>query len=99
MHGTNDDLVPQGTWVEIERIILKPEERAQGLPPDTAATPLLEWIDGFLLAPAKLGEEVKITTIIGREHSGTLSRVNPGYSHSFGDTVAEILTIGTEHES
>ena len=99
MHGTADDLVPQGAWVEIERTVLTPEQRAQGLPADTASTPLLEWIDGVLAAPAKVGDEATIKTIIGREHSGTLRRVNPGYSHSFGDTVAEILTIGTEYES
>ena len=31
--------VAKGTWVEIESVVLKPEERAPGLPEDTAATP------------------------------------------------------------
>ncbi len=99
MQGTTDDLVPAGTWVEIQRTVLTPDQRAAGLPQETACTPLLEWIDGFLDADAKVGDEVVIHTIIGRQHSGVLNRVNPGYTHSFGDTVPEILTIGTEYES
>ncbi|RLP11358.1 2-amino-4-oxopentanoate thiolase subunit OrtA [Propionibacterium australiense] len=98
MQGT-DDMAPAGAWVEIERTVLTPDERAAGLPAETAGTPLLEWVDGFLEAEARVGEEVTIRTIIGREHRGTLRRINPGYTHSFGDTVPEILTIGTEYES
>ena len=85
---------PEGAWVEIQQVVLAPEERA-----DTAATPLLQWVDGFLTAPAALGEDATIRTIIGRTHTGVLSRINPGYSHSFGETVDEILTIGTEYEA
>ena len=89
---------PEGTWAEIQLTILTPEERAQTVPADTAATALLQWVDGFLTHPAAIGEEATIRTIIGRTHTGTLSRINPGYSHSFGETVGEILTIGTEAE-
>lgn len=89
---------PEGTWAEIQLTVLTPEERAQGVPADTAATALLQWVDGFLTHPARLGEEATIRTIIGRTHTGILSRINPSYDHSFGNTVAEILPIGTEEE-
>ncbi len=92
-------VAPEGAWVEIQQVVLTPGERAEGVPADTAATPLLQWVDGFLTAPAALGGEATIRTIIGRTHTGVLSRINPGYSHSFGETVDEILTIGTEYES
>jgi len=47
---------------------------------------------------AELGAVVRIRTIIGRELQGILKTVNPGYSHSFGTVVPELLTIGTEAE-
>ena len=90
---------PEGAWVEIQQVVLAPEERAEGVPADTAATPLLQWVDGFHPAPGGVGVEATIRTIIGRAHTGMLSRINPGYSHSFGETVDEILTIGTEYEA
>ena len=93
------EIAPAGTWVEIEQTILTPAERAEGIPADTAATPLLMWVDGFLDGEATIGDEVTIRSIIGRTHSGRLSRINPGYNHSFGDTVDELLTIGTGYES
>lgn len=89
---------PAGTWAEVQVTVLTQQERAAGIPADTAATPLLQWVDGFLTHPAALGEEATIRTVIGRSHTGTLSRINPGYDHSFGETVPEILTIGTEVE-
>jgi hypothetical protein len=39
-----------------------------------------------------------VRTLIGREQEGRLRVVNPSYSHSFGDTVAELLTIGREEQ-
>ncbi|MDO5082739.1 MAG: 2-amino-4-oxopentanoate thiolase subunit OrtA [Arachnia propionica] len=89
---------PEGAWAEIQLTVLTPEQRAAGVPADTAATALVQWVDGFLTHPAALGEEATIRTVIGRTHTGTLSRINPGYDHSFGETVPEILTIGTKEE-
>lgn len=98
--STHREQATKGMWVEIEQTVLTPQARAAGLPADTAATPLLMWIDGFLDDnAAAVGDEVTIRSIIGRTHTGTLSRVNPGYTHSFGDTVRDILTIGTEYEA
>lgn len=90
--------IAKDTWVEIEQIVLTPEERAPSLPPETKAVPYVMRVSGFLIAEAELGQEVSIRTIIGRELRGTLRVPNPSYSHSFGDMVPELLTIGTEAE-
>ena len=90
--------VKKDAWVEIEQVILKPEERAPSLPEDTRQTPYVLRVSGFLVEEAEVGQEARIRTIIGRELSGILKVVNPSYSHSFGTTVPELLTIGTEAE-
>lgn len=92
------NIIPKGTWVEIEQVVLKPEERAASLPEDTKKVPYLLWVSGFLLEDAKIGQKVRVKTIIGRELSGELKVVNPSYHHSFGTVVFELLTIGTEYE-
>ncbi len=86
----------KGTWVEIEQIVLTPEERAPSLPEDTRKVPYILHVSGFLLEDALPGQEARIKTVIGRELEGKILVVNPGYSHSFGDTVPELLTIGLE---
>jgi len=50
----------------------------------------------FLLEEAVLGQEARIKTVIGRELKGKILVINPSYTHSFGDTVPELLTIGLE---
>lgn len=89
-------MVKAGTWVEIERVLLRPEERAAGLPADTAATPYVLRVSGFLTEDAELGAEVVVKSLIGHPHRGILRLENPGYSHSFGSTVPELLKIGRE---
>ena len=86
--------VPAGTWVQIEQILLEPHERAPTLPEDTRATPYVLLVAGFLVEDAELGAPARVRTLIGRELAGTLKAVNPGYSHSFGETVPELLGIG-----
>jgi hypothetical protein len=90
--------IPQGMWVEIEQVILTPEQRAPSLPEDTKQVPYVLRVSGFLVEAAEVGEPAEIRTIIGRRLSGVLKVVNPSYSHSFGTTVPELLTIGTEME-
>ncbi len=90
--------ISKGTWVEIEQVILTPEQRASTLPEDTKKTPYMMRISGFLTMDANMGDEVEVKSIIGRSHIGKLITVNPSYSHSFGKTVPELLTIGTEAE-
>ena len=92
-------MAKKGDWVEIEKIILTPEQRAQTCPEDTKSTPYKVRMSGFLDEDAEVGAEAKVTSMIGRVHVGRVLRVNPSYTHSFGDTVAEILTIGTERDA
>lgn len=89
-----DTKVKAGTWVEIEKVILTPQQRAPQVPEDTRATPYIMRVAGFLMFDAKIGDEVTIRTLIGREISGILKVVRPHYEHSFGKTVEELLTIG-----
>ena len=90
--------IQAGTWVEIEQIVLTPEQRAPSLPEDTKSAPYVLHVSVFLLEPAELGGPAQVRTMIGRELSGTLITINPSYSHSFGSTIPELLTIGTEAE-
>jgi 2-amino-4-ketopentanoate thiolase alpha subunit len=91
-------IIQKGTWVEIEQIVLQPEQRAPSLPEETRKVPYTLRVSGFLSENGEVGQEVKIQTIIGRELSGTLKNINPGYSHSFGNTIPELLRIGTDWE-
>ncbi len=86
--------VARGTWVEIESIVLQPSERAPGLPEETARTPYVLRLSGFLEEEAEVGQDVTVKSLIGRTHRGVLRLVNPGYDHSFGTTVPELLRIG-----
>jgi hypothetical protein len=88
-----------GSWVEVESVVLTPSERAPQVPDDTRATPYVLRVSGFLASDAVLGEDVSITTLIGRNLKGKLITVNPSYTHSFGSTVEELLRIGTESEN
>ena len=86
--------VKAGTWVEIEKILLTPEQRAPQVPDDTRATPYVMRVAGFLTSDAMVGDDVTIRTLIDREVKGVLKVVRPHYEHSFGETVEELLTIG-----
>jgi hypothetical protein len=90
--------IQPGTWVEIEQVVLTPEQRAPTLPEDTKQVPYVLRVSGFLIEPAEPDTQARIRTIIGRELSGVLKTINPSYSHSFGTVVPELLTIGTEAE-
>lgn len=85
-----------GDWVEIHRVILEPGQRSSDVPPDTALCPLECWIRGIALTRADLGEKVQIRTMAGRVVSGTLTKVNPGYDHSFGPNVPELVSVHEE---
>lgn len=88
----------KGTWVEIEKVVLNPDERADSLPEETRQVPYMLRVSGFLQEDAELGQEVRICTLIGRELAGTLRVINPSYTHSFGETVPELLKIGIRCE-
>ena len=84
------------TWVEIHRIVLAAGERAPQTPDDTRQTPLELKVKGFLTHNAALGKEVDIITPSGRTLSGTLTAINPAYTHTFGTPLPELSSIGGE---
>lgn len=90
--------VSAGTWVQIERRVLEPAERAPDLPEDTRQLPYVLRVSGFLLEDAAIGADARVRTLIGRELDGSLTAVNPSYEHGFGDTVPELLDIGLDRE-
>jgi hypothetical protein len=90
------ELISQGTWVEIYRVVLAPAQRAPHIPEDTKRVPLEMRVKGFLAAPAALGDEVEIVTPAGRRLRGTLSEINPSYTHGFGSPIPELSTIRGE---
>jgi hypothetical protein len=85
-----------GEWVEVERVLLEPAERSSNLPEDTASQPLMTWVKGFALAEADMGGELSVTTMTGRTVTGTLSAINPGYFHTFGRPIPELVHVGAD---
>lgn len=90
------DTCKQGDWVEVHYIVLTPEQRSPDVPEDTKKVPLECWVKGWALTDGKVGETIEIRTPANRVVKGTLTRVNPGYTHSFGPAVPELLSIGQE---
>jgi len=86
-------LIKKNAWVQIKKVILKPEERTGSIPEETKKVPLEMWVKGFLEKDAELHEEVTIRTITGRYETGELIKENPAYMHTYGAFVPEILEI------
>ena len=86
-----------GDWIEVEEVLLRPEERAPRLPEDTRKTPLKQWMKGKLLVDrASIGDEVEIETLIGRTVKGIVSNLDPRHTHDFGEYVKELMDVGIE---
>ena len=90
----NANNVPSGTWVQIRQQILAPDQRAPQVPADTANTPLVLVIKGFLQKDARIGDKVKVKTLCGRLLEGELIEALPRYTHDFGEAIPELLAIG-----
>lgn len=85
----------KGDWVRIHTIILEAKERTGNLPEDTKNTDIQMWTKGFLNdEKAEIGDNVTVTTYVGRQQEGKLVEVNPYYKHDFGKCVTETLYIG-----
>ncbi len=85
-----------GEWVEVERVLLEPADRSANLPPETAEKPMLVWVAGFAGAEASIGDELTVETVTGRFVTGRLSAINPGYFHTFGNPVPELIGVGRD---
>jgi hypothetical protein len=86
-------MIKRGSWVQIERTILEPAERAPQVPDDTKEVPLIMWVKGFLKEDGNVGDEVEIITRTGRIEAGKLLAVNPQYELNYGNFVPELLDI------
>ncbi|MBT9164657.1 MAG: 2-amino-4-ketopentanoate thiolase alpha subunit [candidate division WS2 bacterium] len=91
-----NELIKKDSYVEIKILLLKPEERIEGIPEDTSKVPFEARIKGFLVKDAYIGEKVEIITALKRVVSGILIAVNPPFKHDFGEPVRELLEIGWE---
>jgi 2-amino-4-ketopentanoate thiolase alpha subunit len=89
-------MIKKGTWIEVERMVLSPEERSSNLPEDTKKTPLMMWVKGFCINECEIGEEVEVETLTGRIEKGIVTECEPNYTHSFGKYVGEISYIGRQ---
>jgi hypothetical protein len=88
--------VPAGSWVELHLTVLRAGKRAPDLPPDTDAVDFTARVRGFLVAPARLGEDATVETLVGRQVTGRLEQVGPRNPADFGDPSAELLTVGVD---
>jgi hypothetical protein len=71
-------------------------ERAPNVPLDTADVDFVARIRGFLVASSRIGDDVVVQTLAGREVGGLLTAVNPRNPADFGDPVPELLSLGAE---
>lgn len=91
------EMAKKGQWVRIQNTVLKVGERAPQIPEETRAVPLEMWINGFLKNDsAKIGDTVKINSLIDLEHEGALVEIGPGYDIDYGRPQPELLAIGPE---
>ena len=87
----------KGDWVQIKRILLTPDQRANNLPESTRNLPMIMWVKGFLEQEnANIGDCVSILTRSGRVEEGELVEVNPSYRHDFGDCIPELIKVGDQ---
>lgn len=86
-------MIPKGTYVEIEKIILGPDERASHIPLDTKKLPLVMHVKGFLCNDGNIGERVELVTMTKRKESGILIVVKPFFNHTFGHFVDEVMCV------
>ena len=78
----------------MERVILRPGERAPGIPADTASVPFAARVRGFLVAPAHKGATAEVRTQADRLMTGRLRAVLPRNPADFGDPSPELLQVG-----
>jgi hypothetical protein len=93
---TRNERCEVGDWVEVRSVYLVPEERSTNLPADTAAQPLTVWVKGFARDAGVIGDQITVETMTGRLVAGALSEVLPGYFHTFGRPIAELVHVGRD---
>jgi hypothetical protein len=96
---TSGKTLPSGTWVGLQLTVLAASQRPSNIPPDTRTHDFVARVRGFLVEPARLGEDARIRTLAGRVVSGRLSDATPRNPADFGDPVADLLEVGLGERS
>lgn len=86
--------VRKGSWVQIEEVLLQPQERSDHLPPETREVPFRLRAKGILATDGEIGREATVTTTCGRRLTGILVADNPAFTHSFGNQLPEFIGLG-----
>lgn len=86
-------MIKKGEWVQVRSTVLTADERAPQVPEDTKEVPLVKLVKGYLNEDAEMGDEVEVTTVLGRTEVGELVVLHPVYTHTFGGYVKEISEI------
>ena len=86
--------VLEGTWVELQQVVLEAGNRAPNVPDDTARVDFVARIRGFLLTEAPMGGDAIVRTLARRQVRGRLIAMNPRNPADFGDPVPELLRLG-----
>ena len=86
----------KGDWVQVQSVVLPAGRRAPQIPEDTRACDLTMWVKGFAQSDAEEGAELEVLPVTGRREKGILCAVNPGYIHSYGKFIPELLQIQTQ---
>ena len=86
----------KGDWVQIEAVVLTPEQRQVSLPASTRECPYVMRLNGYLAADAAEGQDCQIRTLAGRYVKGRLLSGEPAYGHSYGRVIKELLDVRGE---
>ncbi|MDR1781558.1 MAG: 2-amino-4-ketopentanoate thiolase [Bacilli bacterium] len=86
-------MIKKGSFVRIEKTILKASERTAKIPEDTKSTDFKMWTKGVLLENCEMNELAKIKTMANREDEGILVEVNPFYELNYGEFLPEMVEI------
>ena len=86
----------KGDWVQIEAVMLTPEQRPGSLPASTRACSYIMRCNGYLMADAAEGQDCQIRTLAGRHVKGRLLAAEPAYGHSYGRVIKELLDVRGE---
>jgi hypothetical protein len=91
---TSDEVLPSGSWVELQLTVLDAAGRSPSFPADTARHDFVARVRGFLIEPGRIGETAGVRTLAGRTVRGKLTALNPRNPANFGDPVPALLEIG-----
>jgi 2-amino-4-ketopentanoate thiolase alpha subunit len=93
-----DEQAQQGqrTWVEIGFVVLEPTQRTAHIPDDTRRQPYYARVKGFVDGRPQVGDEVEVSTILGRRVKGKVLRIAPQYGYGFGGPIKELMEAGQE---